>query len=724
MTNGRAFQSLGNFTDSRRYGKANKPLPSDARGLFSHKTESDNYDIVIRGYDKFFNIDEVAYTHWSDIETSTRGPYDLSLKQNGCIIFIGALPDNTLLVTSKHSIGSRPDMEISHSERGEFWLRKHLAKVGRTPEELANLLNHFQLTAVAELCDDEFEEHILQYPPEASGLYLHGLNLNTVTFVTYPPDSVMAFAEYFGLLSNKSIRISNIKDLRIMLAECGKSGTYEGVEIEGFVIRCERQGLDFFFKYKFEEPYLMFRNWRELTKLFIKSGTLPPPNRIKKHKAITSQYLCFVQKVLSNEKAREDYQRNHGIIKLRNQFLKEWGGDLSSQIANTDDREDRFQPTSSDPPAIRGSKIVLVPVATIGCGKTTIALALAKLFGFGHIQNDNILAKKAAPHFAKDVADALKSHRVVVADRNNHMRHERESLTRDVSKLVTMVDFIALNFEHHDKEVIRKVTEERIFARGDNHQSIKASSSNPGFTKGIMSGFLGRFEAFSDREQEFAGRVDLDPVAESRINLEKVVVYLREKGIVERDVTKQEMDDAIHEAMTYKPQITKIIKKRDFGQEKKELQTESVTYYAASVKDLVLFRKDLSNLFAQHPAWDQSFWLHLNQTNRLQPEFHATLIHSFSKKQWPDIWTLYADHKVPDRITLTAKSLVFDGNIMALIVGLPDGIPSVNIVPHITLGTKDASIKPFEANSMLQKEGAIVYPTEEFSIDCTIHAVT
>ena len=36
----------------------------------------------------------------------------------------------------------------------------------------------------------------------------------------------------------------------------------------------------------------------------------------------------------------------------------------------------------------------MVPIATIGCGKTTIALALVKLFGWGHFQNDNVKAKK------------------------------------------------------------------------------------------------------------------------------------------------------------------------------------------------------------------------------------------------------------------------------------------------------------------------------------------
>lgn len=50
-------------------------------------------------------------------------------------------------------------------------------------------------TAVAELCDDNFEEHVLEYTPAMSGLHLHGLNLNLSEFATYPGPLVEDFAE-------------------------------------------------------------------------------------------------------------------------------------------------------------------------------------------------------------------------------------------------------------------------------------------------------------------------------------------------------------------------------------------------------------------------------------------------------------------------------------------------------------------------------------------------
>lgn len=50
-------------------------------------------------------------------------------------------------------------------------------------------------------------------------------------------------------------------------------------------------------------------------------------------------------------------------------------------------------------------------------GKTTVAIALAHLFGFGHTQSDDVHVKKAAPMFIKNVKKLLETHDVVIADK-------------------------------------------------------------------------------------------------------------------------------------------------------------------------------------------------------------------------------------------------------------------------------------------------------------------
>jgi len=88
---------------------------------------------------------------WESLEAHTAAPYTLSLKSNGCIIFIAALTSTKLLVTSKHSLGPISGVTRSHSEVGEEWLHKHLEMVGKTTEQLAATLWEKNWTAVAEV---------------------------------------------------------------------------------------------------------------------------------------------------------------------------------------------------------------------------------------------------------------------------------------------------------------------------------------------------------------------------------------------------------------------------------------------------------------------------------------------------------------------------------------------------------------------------------------------
>ena len=111
-------------------------LPTYARGLFTYKNQKGKDDIAIRGYDKFFNHGEVRNTEWPNVEKNTMGPYELSVKENGCIIFMSGLDDDTLLVCSKHSTGARADVNLSHASAGERWVDKHLAAMGKTKEDL------------------------------------------------------------------------------------------------------------------------------------------------------------------------------------------------------------------------------------------------------------------------------------------------------------------------------------------------------------------------------------------------------------------------------------------------------------------------------------------------------------------------------------------------------------------------------------------------------------
>ncbi|EEH21039.1 hypothetical protein PABG_03270 [Paracoccidioides brasiliensis Pb03] len=717
-------------------------LPTYARGLFTTRNKNNNYEIAIRGYDKFFNVEEVDSTRWRNIETNTIGPYELSVKENGCIIFISGLEDGTLLVCSKHSTGARTDVTVSHAVAGENWVKHHVASVGKTVGDLAKALRSQNLTAVGELCDDRFEEHVLAYDEQAAGIYLHGLNYNVPQFATLPGPDVHKFADEWGFKKAQYLMKNSLSDVKTFVEKCAETGSWDGRDTEGFVIRCQiSEGgagpyRDWFFKYKFEEPYLMYRQWREATKAMIAGRQL----KLKKHVAITEEYLHYAKKrLVENPQLAKLYNQNHGIIAMRDGFLKERGLKGSEIIAMESE-----QGAGAASLANVTQDVVLVPVASIGCGKTTLALALVKLFGWGHIQNDNIQGPKNRPkRFAQEVNNSLVTHRVVIADRNNHQKRERKQIMEDVQRAVPNAKFVALHYVHEPKEMllgdIRQVTQARVLERGDNHQTIQANSKGRDSVIAIMEGFLNRFEAVnieSDPDYGFDEVIDLNVMASTRENLEKVISVLHStfpKLMNGKLPTSSDLDDAIDEVM--KNYIVETKHDLSFSNKKNSKPVPRETpdqlakrleYFRISLKSNEITNL-LSSLFPPSTLPEKAkLYNHLRNSRRIQPSFHVTLIHRASQPTQPAIWTHYQDlykaaiqkqlnqpnGDVVETPTLGTcrvriERLVWDDRIMAFVVRIcpqeGDLWPCANDIPHITVGTAAPNVKPKESNDLLKR---------------------
>ncbi|KAL1840674.1 hypothetical protein VTJ49DRAFT_224 [Mycothermus thermophilus] len=715
-----------------------RDLPTYARGLFTTKSKR-GPEIVVRGYDKFFNVNEVRETCWENIKERTKGPYELSLKENGCIIFISGLEDDTLLVCSKHSTGERGDANLSHASVGERHLERQLERLGKTKQDLARELRKRNATAVAELCDDSFEEHILAYEGDKAGLYLHGININLPEFMTYPSTLVQKFAEDWGFIKTGLIIIDDIDEVRAFLEEVAETGAHDGRDVEGFVIRCKRTPhpdsdiyQDFFFKYKFEEPYLMYRQWREATKALIAGRQF----KLRKHVKITEEYLLYVRQRLATDRGLgKAYMQNHGIIKLRNDFL-EFKHMKGSDAANLELGDGNANVTRD---------IILVPIATIGCGKTTIAVALTHLFGWGHIQNDNITGAKRPPRFTKAVLDQLNDYDAVYADRNNAMKHERKQLLTDVRVQHATAKLVALNFVHNDIDAVRQVTRERVLARGDNHQTIQAATDADKVI-GIMEGFIHRYEPCDPEKEPDAGFdsiIDLDPTAGSRVNLETVVKELNRlyPNFVKEVPSAEEMDDAIQFALeNYKPDLRHVIPDRSKNSKNKQPAQQAQQAAKKEKKKPLEYMsvdvptKDITSILEKTfnsaiPPEQSRFYKQLQGTRRVQAKFHVTLMHRAGAKEHPELWKRYTELVERDgaihpdgrlgELDVQLERVVFDDRIMAIVVRLVpvpdedgadnggvDGKPKwecVNRVAHITVGTRDDSVKPKESNDLLAR---------------------
>jgi tRNA ligase len=259
-----------------------------------------------------------------------------------------------------------------------------------------------------------------------------------------------------------------IAEVDKLAKEASESGTFKGKAIEGFVIRCRLkeggQESTFFFKIKFDEPYLMFREWREVTKYVLKGKI--PQFRFQ----LTDKYITFITKLLrTSPELFKDYLKNRGIILIRNLFLESQGIESFDGI-NLKEFCQEARNSFIKPEGTGSEKVLIVPVASIGMGKTTLGRSLSILFPsiFGHIQNDNITQKKNKRQaFELLVLQKFAERDFIYADRNNHLYEMREGLYFKFKDAFPGGRIIAIDWgvDFADKQYLIKETIERVRKR-------------------------------------------------------------------------------------------------------------------------------------------------------------------------------------------------------------------------------------------------------------------
>ena len=250
----------------------------------------------------------------------------------------------------------------------------------------------------------------------------------------------------------------SVDEVKSFTDEAGKTGTWNGEPIEGFVVRTHvvepppgesrasaspyPPDSTFFFKVKFDEPYMMYRDWREITKKLLVAQTKAKAldqialgkNKLKRPE--TQVYVKWVKEEIKRDPgAFAEYTRGKGIIATRERFLR-WLEGAEGRKAGAGEAVVDDVGNGKGEKAKEFGKTIIVPVAVPGCGehlvlfplyfcsdffcgvgKTSVSVALAHLFGYGHTQSDDVKAKKAARVFIQNVAALLRKHDVVIADK-------------------------------------------------------------------------------------------------------------------------------------------------------------------------------------------------------------------------------------------------------------------------------------------------------------------
>ncbi|GAA5863096.1 hypothetical protein JCM8547_002796 [Rhodosporidiobolus lusitaniae] len=766
------------------------PYPTRARGLFTEKIagdkegEQEEYQIVARGYDKFFNVGEVSWTHWDKISAYSTGPYELTTKSNGCIILIGALDERNIIVTSKHSIGKNANLSteggVSHSERGEYWLDKHVKSVGKSMEDLAKELYKKKLTAVAELCDDSFEEHVLAYPSEFTGLHLHGLNHNSPVLHTLPSSEVSAFAKAWGMIITTYTTFPSVPAVKTYCDRVREAGGVEDEQgevtpVEGFVVRGHRKGgapgEAFFWKVKYDEPYLMYREWRELTRKLLSAYPKLDAvalNRIRNEES--RLYVWWVKREMERDHAKfAPWKHGKGIIRTRGEFL-EW---CKTPEAKTTRRELGLQVEMDEEERKnrKFDKTIVVPIAIQGCGKTALGLELSHLFGWGHVQSDDFLQKKPAPHFLKAIKELLQKKDIVYADKNNHTIKHRTDITTLAESLspANNVRLIALvwptNTDTLPRDKFHALCSSRIVIRGENHQTLRAGEGH----EQVIWQFLGQHESFEPAGN--AADAKFDHVVEMRAEwsqeeaLKHAVEELSKiEGVLPKEtevpLSPAKVEEAINHARGWKTKVKKEAAPVPQQQSKPRGKGKEPRYYGLSV-DLNVQQFVLEHLPKHEKDDKSSLWNALVKSSRVEKNPHVTLVHRAEldskdkdiKAAKQALWDRYSglvdaatkfssaedveqanEAKAKLKVELTlGPRLAWDGRAMSLEVSAIEPKlkpkqgekPHIELVDgrhaHITVGTKASDIRPVEGKWLME---AVEKGETESKEGGKIHVVT
>ncbi|KAG0292150.1 hypothetical protein BGZ97_005687, partial [Linnemannia gamsii] len=380
---------------------------------------------------------------------------------------------------------------------------------------------------------------------------------------------VQEFAKEWGLRRTEYVTFNTHQEVMDFADEVRNAGEYDNRAVEGFVVRSKVKGdgTTHFFKIKYDEPYLMYREWREITKRLwgiqvkeateaakieakrtaeqsraaIRGHTTPkeivsqPKEvapveefKIRMRYPLTKHYVEFVKNLIQTQPALfAGYNKNQGIIAIRDMFLKHWESKTEQEkdklitrvvsgSASSASTQDDFQRT------------VIIPIATIGCGKTTVSVALSKLFGWGHVSSDDFhhYRKTAGQQFMKAVVGTLKDHMVVIADRNNHEFLHRQKIMETVKAVYPKTRFVALYWSHEETPIntVRDIEIERVKNRGANHQSM-----TPEFCpeyEFIIQRFLRTFEPLNPMvapDSGFSYVIENTPGEESLVIVERVI---------------------------------------------------------------------------------------------------------------------------------------------------------------------------------------------------------
>ena len=234
-----------NFSKEAFYNKVWNNMTIQARGLF---IDTNNYLVVARSYNKFFNLEEREETKYDVLKENLIYPVNFYLKYNG---FLGILSINN----NELVYGTKSQLEGKFSDYFRNIFNKLFNK--KQIAAIKNRLLKNESSMVFEVVDSINDKHIIEYDNDK--LVLLDEIYNSIDYSKVDYEELKAFADKNKIEVKELVyTASNLIEFENIFIDIRKENyTYQDKYVEGFVIE-DNSG--FMFKYKTE----YYKKWKLL----------------------------------------------------------------------------------------------------------------------------------------------------------------------------------------------------------------------------------------------------------------------------------------------------------------------------------------------------------------------------------------------------------------------------------------------------------------------------
>jgi predicted phosphodiesterase len=211
------------------------------RGLF---IDTETSEIIIRSYDKFFNLGELEETKRENLKKTLEFPLQTYLKENGFLGLVGYQTKKNRLVLASKKTTQGKFKEMFR----DIW---NDTVTPEKEEEIKEWIKNKNITLVFEVIDVENDPHMIKY--EKSKIVLLDAVYREEEFRKVSYEELKEFAKKVNLeVKQETHLIQNFEEFEKFIKEQSK---YEN-KIEGYVIE-DSSG----YQFKLKLPYYSYWKW-------------------------------------------------------------------------------------------------------------------------------------------------------------------------------------------------------------------------------------------------------------------------------------------------------------------------------------------------------------------------------------------------------------------------------------------------------------------------------